>query len=54
MACIQCWVISLVSVGELTVELLIGVSGVHNMLSSVLSSGRDVGICTRAVYIFEG
>ena len=37
MACIQFWEILLVSIGELTVELHVGVSGIYNICSSVLS-----------------
>ena len=37
MACIQCWEILLVSIGELTVELHVGVSGIYNICSSVLT-----------------
>ena len=37
MACIQFWEILLVSIGELTVELHVGVSVIYNIRSSVLS-----------------
>ena len=37
MACIQYWEILLLTIGELTVELHVGVSGICNIRSSVLS-----------------
>ena len=37
MACIQCWEILLVTIGELMVELHVGVSEIYNIRSSVLS-----------------
>ena len=36
-ACIQCWEILLLTIGELMVELHVGVSGIYNIRSSVLS-----------------
>ena len=37
MACIQCWEILLLTIGELMVELHVGASGIYNIRSSVLS-----------------